>query len=270
MSARQHLELSEIVVIHGEINKEHSDYNSQGLDCLHAVEEKHFWFISRKEFIFHQLKKFVDKTSKLIEVGAGTGNVSRYLMQRGFSDIAVGEMHLNGLEYARDYGVKECYQFDLLEVPFESEFDAVGMFDVLEHIENDVFAITNVHKMLKSGGYVVLTVPAHMWLWSRDDNIAGHKRRYTRKELVAKLENGGFEVLDSRYFFVGIVPLLLLRRIVNRDTKKQIETKEYKKVISINPILNKFLLFSTRIENKIASFLPNFFGGSLYVIGRKN
>lgn len=143
------------------------------------------------------------------------------------------------------------------------------MFDVLEHIENDALALENVHKMLKKDGQIVLTVPAHMWLWNRDDTIAGHKRRYTKKELTEKLEKNGFEILRSRYFFISIVPLLFLRRLMNRDDGDNVTAEEHEKDISLHPILNSILFLVTRIENKINTFLPNRFGGSLFIIARK-
>ena len=178
-------------------------------------------------------------------------------------------MHLNGLTYAKNYGIKECYQFDLLKTPFENEFDTVCMFDVLEHIENDDLALQNIHKSLNDSEKVVLTVPSHMWLWNRDDAIAGHKIRYTKKELIKKLEDNGFDVLQSKYFFMSIVPLLYLRTIVNKDDKSDIQDAEFTNDISMNPLLSNILLFVSRVENKISDFLPNLFGGSLFIIAEK-
>lgn len=252
-----------------EADENHEDYNSKGLDNLYHAENRHFWFIVRKEFILQNIKKYIKKNEKIIEIGAGTGNVARFLMENGYSNISVGEMHLNGLKYAKQYGINECYQMDLMNIPFENEFDAVCMFDVLEHIEDDDVALQNIRKSLNGGGKIVLTVPAHMWLWNRDDAIAGHKRRYTKKELVEKLKNNGFEILEARYFFMSIIPLLFLRTIVNRDNANEIRQEEYSNDISMNNILSSILLFVSRIENKINKLLPNLFGGSLFVIARK-
>lgn len=252
------------------IEENHTDYNAKGLDTLFSQEEKHFWFVSRKEYILQNMKRFFKGTEKIIEIGAGTGNVARYLMKHGFSNMSVGEMHLNGLKYARSYGVDKCYQFDLLDTPFEKEFDVVCMFDVLEHIEDDELAIKNIFKSLEDGGKIVLTVPSHQWLWSRDDTIAKHKRRYTKKELVNKLQKQGFEIISAKYFFMSIIPLLLLRSIINRDSKMEIVESEYSDAISINPIINAVLLLIVRLENKISKFLPNVFGGSLFIIAGKS
>lgn len=269
MLIQKYKEVDKIKIFHDDIDANHDDYNAQGLDNLYKEEELHFWFITRKEFIFQEIKNVIPISSKVIEIGAGTGNVSRYLKDNGYQNIAVGEMHLNGLKYAKGYGIKECYQFNLLDTPFDKEFDSICMFDVLEHIEDDDLALQNVHKSLTSDGNIILTVPAHMWLWNRDDAIAGHKTRYTKKELVQKLESNGFEVLKAKYFFMSIIPLLYLRSILNKDDQSDIKEEEFSGDISMNPIISNILLFISRIENKISYLLPNLFGGSLFAIARK-
>lgn len=208
-------------------------------------------------------------SEKIIEIGAGTGNVSRYFVSNGYKRISVGEMHLRGLRRAKGYGIKECYQFNLLDTPFEDEFNACFMFDVLEHIKGDDFALQNVNKSLHKSGKIVLTVPSHMWLWNRSDAIAGHKRRYTKKELINKLEGNGFVILKARYFFMSITPLLFLRTILNRDDKSEVKDAEFNNDMSINPVFSDVLLFISRVENKINHLLPNIFGGSLLIIAEK-
>lgn len=269
MILESYKELNCIKIFHTNIAEDHEDYNAKGLDNLFAQEEKHFWFITRKEFILAQMTKYISKTNKIIEIGAGTGNVSRYLKQYGYENISVGEMHLNGLKYAKSYGIEECFQFDLLKTPFKNEFDTVCLFDVLEHIEEDELALYNARQMLNNDGTIILTVPAHMWLWNRSDAIAGHKRRYTKKELTELLKKNGFEIIIAKYFFISIIALLFLRTLINRDNKKNVSNEEFDKNIFINPLLNKILLFITRIEHRIDKILPNIFGGSLIVIARK-
>lgn len=269
MTVKDYKEIDGIKIFHENMDESHQDYNAKGLDNLYKQEEKHFWFIARKEFILQNIQKYVNKKEKFIEIGAGTGNVSRYLQKNGYENISVGEMHLNGLKYAQSYGMKNCYQFDLLDTPFRNEFDTVCMFDVLEHIPNDSMALQNVHNMLTKEGKIVLTVPSHMWLWNRDDTIAGHKIRYTKKELAEKLEQNGFEVLTARYFFISIIPLLFLRRVLNKDDRSKVKDEEYNSDISMNSTISNIVLFILRVENKINEFLPNYFGGSLLIIARK-
>lgn len=258
-----------IKVYNPEISDEHVDFNAKHLDNLYKAENNLFWSIIRKEYILEKFKKYIDKNLSIIEIGAGTGDVSRSLLSNGYNNIAVGEMHLNGLKYAKTYGIKECYQFDLLETPFEDKFDVVCMFDVLEHIENDLLALEQSYKMLKDNGHIIVTVPAHIWLWNRSDRIVGHKRRYIKDELKEKIEKVGFEIVEINYFFIFITPLLYIRKLLDYDDGSDIENKETFKHLELNVIINKLLLFISRLESKFNKFLPNKFGGSLFLIAKK-
>ena len=97
-----------------------------------------------------------------------------------------------------------------LRPTFIEAFDAVGLFDVIAHLEQDEMALTQCKKMLKPGGYVIATVPAHRWLWSREDKIAEHKWRYNKEQLHGLALRAGLEIVE-RYVFVTLLPFLLLR-----------------------------------------------------------
>ncbi len=266
MITRKYTHKDEIIFFDEEISIDHQDYNPDWLDNLYKLEEKHFWFIARKEFLLGRFQKYIDRQCKIIEIGAGTGNVTRYLMSNGYTDICVGEMQKNGLEYARSYGIKGLYQFDLLNAPFKNEFEVVGMFDVLEHIENDDLALQNVHNMLQKDGKIILTVPAHQWLWNRDDIT--HKRRYVKKDLKEKLARNGFKILETKYYFITIMPLLLLRRLLNPDRGDEQTNSGYISM-TIYPVVNNILRWVCRWENCMFDFIPNLYGGSLYAIAEK-
>jgi SAM-dependent methyltransferase len=252
----------------GSVKKNHDDYHAEGLDNLYKVESNHFWFKCRRKKIVNFFKKYINTHQNIIEIGSGTGSVSRALVSAGYKP-AVGELHLSGLYYAKTYGIKDLYQFDLFSPPFLNEFECVGMFDVLEHLEEDALAIKNVAKMLKPKGLMILTVPAHNWLWNRDDKIAGHKRRYSKETLVSVVESSGFSVLEVRYFFIFILPLLWLRTVVNSDNNKPVTDEEYNIDIKINPFINWILLVLCDVEENINKYLPNIVGGSLILIAEK-
>ncbi len=268
MLLRQYKVQNDIYIFDEYINENNEDYNASGLDLLFDNEDWHFWFVGRKEFILKNILKFVSKNDKILDLGCGTGNIAKYFMEKGFSNISVCDMHLKGLKYAKSKGVKNCYRFDLLRPPpFFEEFDVICMFDVIEHIQEDKHVLDNVRKMLKNKGKIVITVPAHQWLWSKVDEISGHKRRYTKQQIKELLENSGFTTLYVRYFFISLVPLLYLRKIL-MDKKSNLNLIE-EIGLKINPFLNQLLLSVVRLENLINSVLPNWFGGSLLAIGEK-
>lgn len=128
--------------------------------------------------------------------------------------------------------------------------------------------LQNVSRMLRKGdGKVILTVPAHQWLWSLYDQAATHKRRYSKKDLRKKLSQNGFEVLEMKYFFMSIVPLLFVRSVFKAD-----RGRNYKgcraEASAAHPVIGKILVWICRLENRLIDFLPNFCGGSLFVIAR--
>lgn len=258
-----------IKVIHSDAEESHDDFNVKGLTALYNSENRHFWFEYRKHFIYQKMSKLISHDKRIIEIGAGTGGVARYLINKGYRNFSIGELHFQGLKYAQSYGINDCYQFDLLKSPFDRDFEAVCMFDVLEHLEDPLIALKNVYRMLEFDGYVILTLPAHQWLWSREDKVAGHKKRYTKGVIENELEISGFEVISNEYFFKFISPLLFLRRMFNPDSELPISDKEYKNEIKINRVVNSILSLLCKVENRLNCILPNCFGGSLLVIARK-
>lgn len=200
-------------------------FPSEGMDMLYLAENKHFWHIARREFIYQEISRILTclypqdsgKNAKILDVGAGTGSVTRHFLSQGFNNIALGEIHPQGLEYAKTYGIKDLYCMDLLDAPFQDEFDCIFAFDVLEHIDNDAEALKNMKSMLKNNtkSLLALSVPAHKWLWNTHDVHVHHKRRYTKIELVNLMKQNGFEIVCAKYFFISITPLLWIRALLH-------------------------------------------------------
>lgn len=260
--------VNDIALFHPEVQEGFADYPSDGLNKLYNAEKEHFWFINRRDFIKYLFEKHLNSGSKVIEIGAGTGSIARMLMEK--YDTCAGELFQYGLEYAKNYGIKELYQFDLTRAPFKEHFDAVGMFDVLEHIEDDSLALQNVHSMLKDNGKIFITVPAHMFLWNHNDVIAFHKKRYEYKQLKELLENNGFKVLELKGFFISILPLLLLRAIIKKDNDKTVnQNQDELSELEINPMINNILNTTCKIENYFLKYISLPFGGSLSVVAQK-
>jgi 2-polyprenyl-3-methyl-5-hydroxy-6-metoxy-1,4-benzoquinol methylase len=262
--------VDDTVFFNPEIEEHHIDFDAEGLDIIFKAEEKHFWFNVRKHIIKDMFDKYIKKDKKVIEIGAGTGNIAKMLLNEGYR-VAVGDIHKNGLNYAKSYGIKERYQFDLMKSPFKESFNVVGIFDVLEHLENDSLAVKNIYKILKTGGIVIGTVPAHKWLWTRFDIT--HKRRYELKEIKKLFTDNGFQILEAKNFFISILPLLYLNSLLN-NKKTDMVIKDLieefdKKILNINPIINSILLNILLLELKIIKYISSPVGGSIILVAKK-
>ncbi len=256
-----------IVLFSPEVLPDHENYRAEGIDALYRVEQVHFWFSHRLQVIRRAFQAYVGHGERILDVGAGTGHTARALQADGYRDISLGELHTNGLRYAKQFGFEQLYQFDVRFPPFVDHFDAIGLFDVVEHTEDDGLVIRNLHAMLRPGGRILLTVPAHRWLWSRVDEISGHHRRYNRKSMAALLRAGGFDVLECRYFFIALAPALLLRSLLARRTDWDHVGSDAG--MTITGAANTVLGIASRAGDAVLHPLRFTIGGSLLAIARK-
>ena len=151
------------------------------------------------------------------------------------------------------------------------EFDLIVAFDVIEHIENDVAALSNINQMLTKNGVFIVSVPQHMFLWSNLDEIVKHKRRYSRRELVTKLQKNGFDISYATSFLFFLFPLMLISRMFDRGRDQtQSEEESLEKRVRFSKVMNWIFDHFMRIDEaliRLGVSLP--FGGTLVVVARK-
>ena len=242
-------------------------FHPEYFESLAAIEEKNFWFQARNRLILSCFERFFPDTDSLLEVGCGTGFVLSGIAGKFPGIKLVGsEYFAEGLPFARGrLPQATLIQADAREIPYVEEFDVVGAFDVLEHIEDDILALTSLYQALRSGGGIFLTVPQHQWLWSETDEHACHCRRYTRDELAGKLQSAGFKVEYSTSFVSLLLPTLLVSRL-----SKRMPGSDPLAELKLNPVLNAFLgmiLDFERLIIKCGARMP--VGGSLLMVGIK-
>jgi SAM-dependent methyltransferase len=256
-----------VVLFDRSVRPDREEYTAEGLDALYRFERQHAWFRHRLRVIRKAFAEYVAKDEEILEIGAGTGHTARGLLEDGYRHLSVGEMHLNGLLYAKQYGLQSLYQFDLMSAPFRDHFDAVALFDVLEHVPEDERAVRRIRTMLRPGGRVLLTVPAHRWLWSRIDEISSHFRRYERGGLASLLEAAGFDVLECRYFFTALVPGLLARRFLSRNATW--ENAAAGCGLEVSKLGNAALGLAAGLGDVVLFPLRKRLGGSLLAVARR-
>ena len=153
------------------------------------------------------------------------------------------------------------------DLPFADEFDVVGAFDVLEHIEDDHGALRALARAARPGGGVVVAVPQHPWLWAAADVASGHHRRYRRRELVSAAAAAGLDVVRVTSFVSLLLPLLLLSRLRHRRPDPSYDVV---REIDIGRAANGVLDAVMRVEAALLRrgvALPA--GGSLLLVARR-
>jgi SAM-dependent methyltransferase len=252
-----------------ELAKENSGFSPDSHISLTQVEKGHFWFESRNKLILWIIKKYFPGTISFCEVGCGTGFVLSGIADN-FPDFQLSgsEIYSNILSFTKTrVPAAELFQTDLCNFPFIDEFDLIGAFDVLEHIEDDQLALENIYNALAPGGGVILTVPQHKWLWSVQDDISFHKRRYSRVELTKKVKDAGFEIIRVCSFVSFLLPLMIISRL---KIKKNKGTESCSGEFQLSQEVNKIFSHCCSFERKIIQLGVNFpAGGSLLVLGRK-
>jgi SAM-dependent methyltransferase len=178
-------------------------YPDKGLNILADIEARSFWFNHRNAVISAVVRQY-PPSGPIIDIGGGNGFVSQGLIQAGFDAIVI-EPSPAGATVAKHRGLPVIRAaFQDLQVP-DGSLDAGGMFDVLEHIEDDEGALRRVSRALKPGGLTYIAVPTYNFLWSYQDVYSGHYRRYTVSGLSATMRRAELEPLHGTYFFSVLV-----------------------------------------------------------------
>lgn len=188
-------------------------------DKLYAAETRHFWFQGTRTVILSLLRQALGPrlgTSRLLDIGCGTGYT---LTRLPATTTAVGiDSSRHALRLAQRRAPKATLvQGDAYRLPFaENAFDAILALDVLEHLDDDIQAASEVARVLRPGGAAIFTVPAFAWLWNEHDEALSHRRRYRLAELETVLSAAGFTIQISTYYNTLLFPLVVANRLWSR------------------------------------------------------
>jgi SAM-dependent methyltransferase len=173
---------------------------------MEQTEGSYWWYRARREIIASTIVRTVPRGSDIIDFGCGTGCTAGVLKHLGYK-VVVADISEEVLEACRNRG--------LTAINLETEdladhaADCVLAGDVLEHLHDDVSTLWMLHRKLRPRGLLLATVPAYEFLWSGEDYVSEHVRRYTRSMLKRRLRSGGFQPLRCSYFNSLLFPLVL-------------------------------------------------------------
>ena len=189
-------------------------------DRMAELDELHWWYRARREVIAAVIHRYATPpaVARLLEVGAGTGHNLPMLAR--FGELDALEIDPEARALAEKRLGKTVWSAPLPElrgVP-AGHYDLVGAFDVIEHIDDDDAALAALSRLLKPGGRLVLTVPAHQWMWSAHDVVNHHKRRYSKRSLRQLIERSPLRLEKIGYLNSLLFPLAVGVRLAGRLT----------------------------------------------------
>lgn len=195
-------------------------YPSDGNSRCFQVEDRSFWFEHRNNVISNAVRDYsrsVDRKLDSIDIGGGNGLVSARLAADGQNVVLLEPGPEGALNAKTQRNLPNVICATLQDAKIQSaSFDAAGAFDVIEHIEDDSAFVAKIATVVKPGGLFIATVPAHMWLWSNEDERAGHFCRYTKQSFVELLEPFFVPIFVTYLFRPLVLPILLLRALPSR------------------------------------------------------
>ena len=181
---------------------------------LRALEDAHWWFRGRRAVIWALLGNLrLPAAPRILDAGCGTGG---NLAEFGRLGPAAGvDPSAVAVELCRERGLDGVVCGRIEEMPFaDGSFDLLMATDVLEHVEDDRRAATELRRVAAPDSRLIITVPAYRWLWGQHDDTHHHVRRYTRRELHAVLSEAGWKPIRETYFnTILLVPIALVRML---------------------------------------------------------
>lgn len=244
--------------------------NQDEYDLMTAVEDVHWWWCARREIIAAVIERYAPAPGqaprKIIEVGCGTGG--NLPMLAGFGEVLGAESESTAIAAIKDkHGDRFRVVQHTIPTPLPERHDVLGMFDVLEHIEDDAAALRWAAQQLVPGGIAVVTVPAFPALWTEHDEAAHHFRRYTPASL-ARAVPPELEVLHLTCFNAILFPPVALIRRLTRLLPKRYRPRGTN--MKLPPrLLNSVLYRIFRVERRFVPRMRSPLGVSVMAVLRR-
>ena len=248
-----------------------------GLSAQQITEDSHWWFASRVRAIHAVAAHYLPgQARRVLDVGCGAGNMMHHLARYGaVQGVEIDPRPLR-LAQARGYAVKLADAS--AGIPHDdAQFDLVATLDVIEHVQDDRATLRECYRVLKPGGWLLVTVPAFMFLWSQNDVLNAHVRRYTAAELRHKLAATGFRVQRVTYNNFFVFPLAALVILSRRKTQQTPPLRSHHfdedayqvDMEPASPLVNRVLTVVGQVEAIILRALNLPWGTSLIALAQK-
>lgn len=246
-------------------------YRDSFFDTNAQCETRHFWFLGRNAVVRRLVLTHLARNSRFLEIGCGTGNMMRVLGALGYG-VEGTDVSVEALRIAKAHHAARYYEADINRLPFIEHYPAAGLFDVLEHMNDDAHALAMIRQALEPGGLLFLTVPAGAHLYSSYDELLCHKRRYDLAPLLALLSSAGFSIIKASHFFFFLYPLMAMARRTRHSKGIPMAgnaSEQLRRELKIYPGVNGLFRAVMACEAQLLRFTNFPAGGSIAVVARK-
>ncbi|MGE3147537.1 MAG: class I SAM-dependent methyltransferase [Pseudorhodoplanes sp.] len=231
------------------------------------TEAGHWWFVGRRRLFGRMIARFgPSPTGRVLDIGTSTGTNLRLLRDEHFVNVVGLDNSDIAIRYCAEKGLGRVEKGDIGALPFaDASFDFVLATDVIEHVDDDLAALREIHRVLKPGGRVLISVPAFPSLWGLQDRVAQHKRRYRARPLLARIASARLRRLEHFHFnFILFVPIWVARRVLDLFKVQLASEAEVN-----SPALNAFFTKLFACDVDLAPRLRPPFGVSLLVVAER-
>jgi SAM-dependent methyltransferase len=236
---------------------------------MYAIEDTYWWFVGRRAVVEVLLNAYLsgEPAAQVLDFGCGTGANSGLLSRYG--QVVSQDYYDAPLGFCKRRGIARLVRASAERLPFrDGVFDLVAAMDVVEHLEDDAGALAEAARVTRPGGFVMLTVPAYMLLWSEHDEALAHKRRYTPSQARQLVHTAGLECVKLTCYMTLLFPVALVLRTAQRILRRPGRPPQTRH-FSVPPFANAVLIWLQRMEARLARRVSLPFGVSIFCLARK-
>ena len=239
---------------------------AEAYSAMRERESSYWWYRARREIICDLIRRYVRAPADVLDYGCGTGATAQQLANLGFNVTCVD---------ISDEALGACREADLTTIdlrcqaPAPASADCVLACDVLEHIENDVHALTEIRAILRPEGHLIMTVPAFEFLWSGEDHVSEHFRRYTRRGLLQRLHGTGYSPVWCSYYSTLLFPLIATAILGARLFRPRSMYRSNLDLMTLSGGENELLYRIFAVERSLLRWTRLPVGSSLILVARR-
>ena len=231
------------------------------------LEQTHWWYVGRRKLFARLIDELsLDRRDPVLDVGTSSGTNLRLLRELGFGNVAGLDISDEAIRFCAEKGLGTVRRGDITDMPFPDEsFSLVLATDIIEHVDDDVRALREIARVLRSGQNALITVPAFPSLWGFQDQVSLHKRRYRMEPLLDRIRAAGLEPRQRFHFnYLLFGPIWSARQVMKRWKHPYRSESEVN-----NPLVNRILSAIFSLDVMTAPRISPPFGVSILVVVHK-